>query len=312
MSMTTTTRSYIGKGKVYAGLKAGGKMRPIGNVSALSLAISEEKKELPDYTSAGGGVKDTLTRVATMEGTMTCHDFSPENLALVTRGEVDTEASDTVSAEAHTAYQGGFVPFAHLPDATQTVTPVIAVSTGWVANTAYALGDCILESSDVYQCTVAGTSHASTEPTWASYAATGDTVTDGTVTWTNRGAVTMSAAAGGDYTLGKSGIEISNSAARFAIGLPITVAYTKADAEITQVLVASSEEYTLVFDGLNEVDSGNPMAIRMHRIKFGITSGLDMIGDEFGNLEVKFDVLQDTTITGTGVSQYMKIAQVAG
>ena len=59
MTMTTATRSYIGKGKIYAGLRSGGAMRPIGNVSKISLAISEEKKELKDFTSAGGGTKDT-------------------------------------------------------------------------------------------------------------------------------------------------------------------------------------------------------------------------------------------------------------
>lgn len=309
MALTTSTRSFIGKGKIYAGLRSGGAAFPIGNVASLSLAITEEKKELLDYTSAGGGTKDTLSRISGIEGTMNAHDFSPENLALVLRGEVDTEVTGSVAAEAHTAYTNGFLGLTYLPDTGATITPVIAVSDTWTLTTAYVAGDCILANSDVFQCTTAGTS-SGTEPTWTGEADIGDTIADGTVTWTNRGAVAM--VDGTDYEVGKAGIFILSTATRFTAGLPITVAYTKNAAEVVQSLVSSSLEYTLYFDGLNEVDSGNPYYVKIHRIKFGVTAGLDMIGDEFGALEVKFDVLQDTTISGTGISQYLKIAQVAG
>lgn len=58
----------------------------------------------------------------------------------------------------------------------------------WTANTAYAVGDVVkavgTPDLDVYfHCTVAGTTHASTEPTWP---AVGSPVTDNTVTWTTR------------------------------------------------------------------------------------------------------------------------------
>lgn len=311
MALTTSTRSFIGKGKIYAGPRTGGAAFPIGNVASLSLAITEEKKELLDYTSAGGGTKDTLSRISAIEGTMNVHDFSPENLALVLRGEVDTEATGSVAAEAHTAYTNGFLGLTYLPDTGTTITPVIAVADIWVAETAYVAGDYILENDDVFQCTTAGTSATvGNEPDWTLTPAIGGTVSDGTVVWTNRGALAM--VDGTDYQIGKAGIFILSTATRFTAGLPITVAYTKNAAEIVQALVASSTEYTIHFDGLNEVDSGNPYYVKIHRIKFGVTAGLDMIGDEFGALEVSFDVLQDTTISGTGISQYLKIAQVAG
>lgn len=54
----------------------------------------------------------------------------------------------------------------------------------WAANTVYAV-DAIVVPTTVngyqYRCTVAGTSHATTEPTWGT--ALGVTQTDGTVTW---------------------------------------------------------------------------------------------------------------------------------
>jgi hypothetical protein len=61
--------------------------------------------------------------------------------------------------------------------------------TAWTADTAYSLGDVVVPSAGLengfrYECTTAGTSHATTEPTWPT--TEGETVLDGTVTWTCR------------------------------------------------------------------------------------------------------------------------------
>ncbi len=60
----------------------------------------------------------------------------------------------------------------------------------WTINTAFVLDDLVVPpvaNGHKYKCTVAGTSHASTEPIWPTGA--GSTVVDGTVTWTEDGAV---------------------------------------------------------------------------------------------------------------------------
>lgn len=54
----------------------------------------------------------------------------------------------------------------------------------WQTGTAYGLGQKVVPTTlngYVYECTVAGTSHASTEPTWPT--TLGQTVTDNTATW---------------------------------------------------------------------------------------------------------------------------------
>ncbi len=56
--------------------------------------------------------------------------------------------------------------------------------TAWVANTAYSIDDIRIPTTAngyQYRCSVAGTSHATTEPTWPT--TLGAVVTDGTVTW---------------------------------------------------------------------------------------------------------------------------------
>lgn len=72
----------------------------------------------------------------------------------------------------------------------------------WVLTTAYGLGEAARPSTRngyVYECTTAGTS-AGTEPTWPT--TPGNTVVDGTVTWTCRANYSLAQAAltGGDYT----------------------------------------------------------------------------------------------------------------
>lgn len=303
MTISISTRTYIGKGKI--GLRnriLGGGIRYVGNTSKLTTAISTDKKTLANNETAGGGNAAVLERVKDFTGSLDCHDFSAENLALAVRGNITTEASASVSAEAHTAYTNCLVLFDHLPDMSATVTPVIVVTGTWAATTAYALGAKVIKTSTVHQVTTAGTS-GGTEPTWAG--TLGGTVTDGTVVWTNRGALTM--VDGTDYQEGKSGIEILSTATRFALGLPITVAYTQNAANFVQLLTESADEYELVLDGLNEVDSGNPFPMRLFRVKFSPTSGLDFKGDDFGVLSLSFEALPDTTVTGSGLSQYGKI-----
>lgn len=66
-----------------------------------------------------------------------------------------------------------------------TLTPTDSVD-DWAVATAYSLGDYIEPTTPnglKYECTTAGTSHASTEPTWPT-TGIGSTVTDNTVVWT--------------------------------------------------------------------------------------------------------------------------------
>ncbi|GIW55338.1 MAG: hypothetical protein KatS3mg082_1742 [Nitrospiraceae bacterium] len=73
----------------------------------------------------------------------------------------------------------------------------------WAASTSYSLGACVRPTTRngfVYEATTAGTSGAS-QPTWPTTA--GNTVTDGSVTWTcrNNYALVSQAMASGDFTV---------------------------------------------------------------------------------------------------------------
>jgi hypothetical protein len=115
--------SYLGSGKVFMkeyGAAAG--LKFIGNVSALAFAVTEDTKELKDYTQPGGGTYNEVRRVSSIEMTLTGHDFSPDNLARVLYGSTTAITAGAVSNEVVTAYKDSLVPLANIPSAITLVT----------------------------------------------------------------------------------------------------------------------------------------------------------------------------------------------
>lgn len=110
-----------------------------------------------------------------------------------------------------------------------------------------------------------------------------------------------------DYTVTSNGIVVVGTGGIDATGVKIS--YTKAAGAIMEALVASGEEFTLLFDGLNDAQNGAPVNIRCHRIKMSPTSGLNFLGGEFGEIPITFDVVSDGDISGSGLSKYVKITQ---
>jgi|SRR5690554_822125 len=84
--------AYMGKGIVTLQEGAGQK-RDIGNVSSLAFTINENTINLPNYRTPGGGSYASVKRIDTVEVSMTLHDLSPENLAMVLFGTTSSEDS---------------------------------------------------------------------------------------------------------------------------------------------------------------------------------------------------------------------------
>lgn len=109
--------SYLGSGKIYLreiGAAVG--FLEVGNASALSFAVTEEAKELKDYTQPGGGTYNEVKRITAVEMQATLHDLSPANLARALYGNTSAVTTSTVTDEAHADVTlGAFVPTTHLP-----------------------------------------------------------------------------------------------------------------------------------------------------------------------------------------------------
>lgn len=111
---------------------------------------------------------------------------------------------------------------------------------------------------------------------------------------------------GQDYTVTRAGIVIAESGTVTG-GETIGVDYTKAAQSIIEAMTESAAEFELIFDGLNEAQSGKAVSVKVHRLKFAPTTGLDLIGDEFAELQLEGTALLDTAITGNNLSQYFKV-----
>lgn len=87
----------------------------------------------------------------------------------------------------------------------------------------------------------------------------------------------------------------------------LKASYTALETDVLEALTSSSDSYRLIFEGLNEAESGTPVIVRIHRAKFGPLQNLPLIGDAFASITISGDCLSDPTITGAGKSKYFKV-----
>lgn len=137
--MQGTELSYIGKGSLYARVKgAAGGLLPFGNVSALTVNYSEDKKELLDYQNAGGGFANTLRRISGTEINLTARDFNAENIAKALFGSASALAAGTGVTETVTGYHDALTALGKV-GVTNLVVKDVTDSTTYVAGTDYDL-----------------------------------------------------------------------------------------------------------------------------------------------------------------------------
>lgn len=115
------------------------------------------------------------------------------------------------------------------------------------------------------------------------------------------------ATAGVDYEITNSGIRVLEGTENIADGDEIAVTYTKTAASVVEALTESGKEFELVFDGLNEAQSGKAVTVKVHRIKLSPGEALSLLGNEFAELPVSGDVLSDSSVTGAGISRFFKV-----
>lgn len=302
-----TDYSYIGVGEVF--MREAGTAAPLalaGNVSALNLSITEDTKELKDFTNAGGGNYNEVRRISGVEYKMTAHDMSAANLAKMTFGTASAIVAGAITNEEQTGYKGGIVP-TNYPINT-SVAPVVEAKEGKAAatranTTAYSLNAYLVPATPndyYYKVTTAGTS-GGTIPTYPT--TVGGTVTDGTAVLTCMGKVTLVVET--DYRVKAGGI-VLQSTASFTDGQVLEIDYTKSAANRVEALLNSAKEYEVVFNGLNDARSGKAVIVRIHRLKLGAVADLALIGEDYFAGEMSGKVLKDSTKNGVSVSQYFK------
>lgn len=305
--------SYLGVGKVYLRDRsiANQPMLEVGNCSALNFSVTEDVKELKDFTNPGGGTRNEVRRISAVEMALTMHDLNAANLARALYGSTSSQAAGVARTNQAmgAGARGGFVPFGE-PHASAPA-PVVRAANGRTAltranTTAYTVGQYVKQASSpltYFRVTTAGTSAAS-EPGGLGTANTvGQTVVDGTATLTLMGRIILTPTT--DYELRSSGILLT-AAALFTDGEPVEADFTTAEHNVVQALVNSGKEYEMFFDGLNEARNGKRVTVRAFRVKVGALAQLPLIGEEFAAAEGTGKLLADATRVG-GLSQYFEV-----
>jgi hypothetical protein len=114
----------------------------------------------------------------TIKCLLTTSTYAPNLDTHETKADVTNEVSGTGYTARGTS----------LASKTIVYTAANSWGTQWAVGTAYAVGDIVRPTAGnghLYRCIVAGTSHASVQPTWPTVS--GQTVVDNTVTWAEIG-----------------------------------------------------------------------------------------------------------------------------
>jgi len=125
-----------------------------------------------------------------------------------------------------------------------------------------------------------------------------------TVTLTNGNTVTY--ALGTDYTVTGAGLFIP-STSTIADGSTVTLAtYNYTDSQCIESMTTTGAEYRVYFDGVNTANFNKPRLVELYKLRFGPIKDMSYKGETFSKIQITGEVLQDSTITATGKSQFFR------
>lgn len=142
--------SYLGTGIAY--VREVGAARPmvaLGNASDISFGVTEDVKTLADRTAPGGGTRNEVRRIQSVDFTATLTDYSPDNLALGFFGTLSTLAAGNSADEPIVAYRGGLNPLKHFADSIASVKSADGTVT-FDPMDANGVGDYALQDGGLY------------------------------------------------------------------------------------------------------------------------------------------------------------------
>lgn len=311
--MEIQTDSFLGAGDTYidwltaAGVKNG--LDFAGNATSLQIQSNAEVKE---QTAKGrtnyGQVIATAVVNQPPSFTMTLNQLNMKVLAMALLGslaEIDISSGSVSAEDVVLEAMGKYFRLANRLVDTETITVErkagVDAST-WQSETSYALGAYVAPGNDrFYKATAAGTSDT-VEPTWPT--TTGETVTDGTVTWQDMGAI--AAVKDTDFEIeSRTGMIRALATGAIEAGETVTVAYDYAaitGLEIVGAVQPTIKAYVFL-DGVNLVN-GKDVEVEVWEVQLRPDSPVDFLADDFNSL-----TLTGTPKTPTGKSGPYRVRQ---
>lgn len=113
--------------------------------------------------------------------------------------------------------------------------------------------------------------------------------------------------AGDDYEVWESGLYLPATSG-ITDDTDIEVSYDYGVQDVIQGIMNSGREYSLIFSSLNEAENDLPGVLTVHRAKSSFAREWQMLGDDFGVLQLSFELLPDTS-KGSGESAFFNWKQ---
>lgn len=308
---------FSGQGVVLVGLR--GKdgrprgLRPVGNVSALSIATAINYLEHKESQSGNRSTDRKKVSDTNVTYSATWEDFSSENLELLLRAERTEIAAGQVTDLAVIGRAGLVTPLDHVSISDVTVKVGSEALTAYVdETTAYdyivnEVGGSIqlnAASQKVGTAVTAITVGATTTVTLASAAGfvAGDKITLVGLTGDDADALNgleakVVSVAGANVVIN---VDTSNktitatSAKALGGDVELLVSYTYQDQSRLEALTAPEAEVFMRFEGLNTAEGNIPVVIDIFKVSVTPLQELSLISDEFQASQVDGTVLADT------------------
>ncbi|WP_019024055.1 MULTISPECIES: hypothetical protein [unclassified Thioalkalivibrio] len=128
----TEDYSHLGVGELYIRRRGyAGPMRPVGNMNELAFNIEQNTITQNEFRSPGGGARNEIRRITSVQASMQVFDLSPENIAIALYGDATSKAATDTNKreETVTAYKGGLIPLDMTNPQSVTVEPTEGTDT---------------------------------------------------------------------------------------------------------------------------------------------------------------------------------------
>lgn len=115
-----------------------------------------------------------------------------------------------------------------------------------------------------------------------------------------------------DYTVSEGGITFNSTLTTVGLvdGDPITLDYTPVASYDIEALVNDAPEVRLFYEG-HARNLGKSRTARIYRAQPSLISSIENVGtgNEYLTLKIRFEILEDPTITASGLSKFMKLTE---
>lgn len=311
--MAQINQSFMGVGKVHVRpYGSTGAFRHVGNVSKLNLKQELDTQEQRDYTRLGGGVMKRVQRLKNMTAETTWLSYNAANMALAVAGSATAVMGGTATDEVGKGYKGSAVRLAYPPTAITSVKGGGAVVTGTIAGTTLTVSAVASGTLAVGQ-TISGAGVTVGTTITALGTGTGGTGTytvsaTQTVASTSITATGPTYVAGTDYELSPGGLWVPETST-IPDASNLLTSYTYPGHDRIEAGTTTSTELQVLFEGLNEAESGAAAVVDLWRVNFPAASEIALIAEQMAELAFACEVMKDATKPST-VSPYFRVQKV--